>query len=342
MRSTNPPSPNMPATADAFSAWVQQLPRWRGLLQLSPERPFAHAEEEYDSQYGVTAPDPEEGQGLCELLKTHRVDLSGPALEIGCGTGRLTFGLAQHYPGPDFVVTDPSEKFLGITQGELGKGQGGSTRLHFAVLNADDLGQLPPAMFSVVAMRSTLHHILDVPAFIAACARTLRPGGALVMGAEPCESGYLLMATVGKSIEPALLAAGVKLKPKWKQQLDAFTETIKFYCRRDLDKTRAEDKHLFRSHEMAELGATQGLQLHFFPNASFSDYAPPYERDFVGFSLFFLNYLQFCMMFDDEFLRLIREHLKPQLKFIDDCHPNHVGPPITAVFLLTKAAASPR
>ncbi len=330
----------MSSASDKFPDWIATLSKWRGLLQLSPERPYAHAEEGYDTQYGVTAPEPQEGQGLCALLKTHEVDTTGPALEIGCGTGRLTFGLARHYPGPDFLITDPSQAFLRLTQSQFGSGAGYPARLHFAVLNADDLGQLPPEMFSLITMRSTLHHILGWEAFIANCARILRPGGALVMGAEPCEYGYVLMGALGQTIAPVLQAAGVELRPAWKKQLTAFVDTIRFYCRRDLDKATAEDKHLFNPHEMAALGATHGLQLRFFPNATFADYAPPFEPEFVGFSAFFITYLKFCMLFDAEFLKVIRQHLKPQLKYIDDCYRGHVGPPITGVFLLKKTPAA--
>jgi len=325
----------------SFQDWISTLPKWHGLLQLSPERPYAHAEEAYDTQYGVTAGEPEEGQGLCALLQTHGVDTSGPALEIGCGTGRLTFGLAQHYPGPDFLITDPSQAFLRLTQGQFGSGEGYPTRLHFAVLNADDMGSLPPGLFSLITMRSTLHHILGVEGFVAACARALRPGGALVMGAEPCEYGYVLMGAVGQTIAPALAAAGVEVPPAWKEKLASFTDTIRFYCRRDIDKTTAEDKHLFNPHEMADLGEAHGLRLRFLANATFSDYAPPYQSEFVSFSVFFMNYLKYCMLFDEEFLKLIRRHLRTQLRYIDDCYRSHTGPAITGVYLLRKTPATP-
>lgn len=330
----------MPTTPASFNDWIATLPKWHGWLQLSPERPYAHAEEGYDSQYGINAPEPEEGQGLCALLTKNQVNIQGPALEIGCGTGRLTYGLARYYPGPDFLITDPSQAFLRLTQKQLGNVAGLSTRLHFAVLNADDLGQLPAGMFSLIAMRSTLHHILKVEEFLAACARSLRPGGALIMGAEPCESGYILMAAVAQSIAPVLQSAGVVMRPVWLEQLRNFTDTVKYYCRRDIDKTKAEDKHLFRDHELSDIGNAHGLQLKFFPNASFSDFAPPYLNSFESFSVFFLNYLQFCMLFDEEFLSLIRQHLSTQLKYIDDCYRSHVGPTITGVFLLKKCAPS--
>ena len=328
----------MTMASDPFTSWIEQLPKWHGWLQLSVERAYMHAEEEYDQQYGVTTTIPEEGEGLCNLLKTHQVDTSGPALEIGCGTGYLSFGLAKHYPGPDILITDPSPAFLRLTQSLFDDQAGFSARRHYGVFNADDMDQLPPDMFSVIALRSTLHHILRVEDFIAACARTLRPGGALVMSAEPCESGYLLMATFARFIPTALKAAGIEMRPEWTRQLNEFTDAVKFYCLRDIDKAAAEDKHLFDPHELAELGAAHGLHLRFFPTATFWDFAPPYARNFRGFTEFFFIYLQNCMRFDAEFVELIRVHLKDQLKYIDDCYRSHPGPAITGVFLLKKSA----
>lgn len=328
----------MPTAPLNFQDWIQSLPKWHGLLRISPERAYAHAEDQYDAQYGVHASEPEEGQGLCNLLQKHGMDVTGPALEIGCGTGRLTYGLAHHYPGSDFVATDPSPAFLRLTASQFPEGTAGPARLHFALLNADDLGQLPADMFSLIAMRSTLHHILQVEEFIAACARTLRPGGSIAMGAEPLENGYILMAAVAQAIAPTLQAAGVELTPAWRQQLQNFTATVKFYCRRDLVKDTAEDKHLFTTHDLTDLGRRHDLQLRYFPNATFSDYAPPYAPGFERFTVFFLYYLQFCMQFDPEFMELIRRHMHDQLKYIDDCYCSHVGPAITGVFLFQKDA----
>lgn len=328
----------MKSSADAFHPWLASLRKWHGWLQLSAERAYMHAEEEYNTHYGVTAPDPAEGEGLCNLLKTHAVDTSGPALEIGCGTGFLTHGVARHYPGPDFLITDPSPTFLRITQEQFGPDFPGTARRHYAVLNADDLGQLPDQMFSVIALRSTLHHILEVDDFIASAARALRPGGALIMGAEPCEAGYLLMAAVAQSIPNALKAAGVEMQPTWTAKLNEFTDTVQYCCNRDLDKTYAEDKHFFSPHELAELGARHGLGLKFFPTAIFRDFAPPYIPGFHCFSRFFLIYMEFCMRFDPAFMIHIRQHLMPQLKFIDDCHRVHAGPAISSIFLLKKTS----
>ena len=299
-----------------------------------------HAEGEYNSYYGVAAVEAREGEGCCNLLQSQQIDTSGPMLEIGCGTGYLSVGLARHYPGPDYLITDPSPAFLRLTQGQFGPDFAGTTRRHYAVFNGDDTALLPAAMFSVIAMRSTLHHILKVEDFIAACARALRPGGALVMGAEPCESGFLLMAAVAQSIPNALKAAGVEMRPEWTYKLNDFTSTVQFCCNRDIDKTQGEDKHFFGPFELARLGEAHGLRLEFLPTGTFQDFAPPHGVAFHCFSSFFLMYMQFCMRFDDDFMAQIRAHLKPQLKFIDDCHRSHPGPAVSSIFLLKKPRAS--
>lgn len=319
-----------------FSTWLAGLRKWHGWLQLSAERAYHHSEEEYNRHYGVTAPDPSEGEGLCRLLSDHKIDTSGPALEIGCGTGFLTHGVARHYPGPHYLITDPSPTFLRLTHDQFPADFPGLTQRHYAVLNADDLGQLPDGMFSVIALRSTLHHILNVEAFIADAARALRPGGALVMGSEPVESGHLLMAAVAQSIPNALKAAGIAMEPAWTAKLDEFTSAVQYYCNRDLDKTHAEDKHLFSTHELSALGTRHNLALQFFPTATFRDFAPPFVPEFHCFSRFFLIYLEFCMRFEPAFMEQIRRHLMPQLTYIDECYRAHRGPAITGVFLLKK------
>lgn len=325
-----------------FNAWLQSLPRQGDFVQISPSRPFAHDETLYDAQYGIVDEQPEEGAGLCTLLREQGVDTSGPALEIGCGTGRLTAGIANAYPGPAFVVTDPSPAFLQLTARRLAARPRGPAALHHAILNGDDLAILPEHLFSLIALRSTLHHILDVDAFIAACARCLAPGGALAMSAEPVESGYVLMGAVAQAIAPAFTAAGTPLTEEQSRHVQLFTDTMKFYCRRDLDKSAAEDKHLFRVHELTDIGARHGLQLRYFANAQYADFAAGsgVVKNGVRFSVFFTNYLRYCMSFPPEFVELIGKHLRGHLEYIDACYPTHVGPLFTGVFLFVKQPAS--
>lgn len=328
---------NAPSSG-SYDAWFGGLPVEVGIARISPVRAYAHAEESYDAQYGVVTAHPKEGLGLCSLLKSQDLATDGPGIEIGCGSGYLTTGLAEAYAGPSLLVTDPSSTFLRLTHERIAHRTPGPARLDYAVLNGDDLALLPAGMFSLIAMRSTLHHILDFKGFIAACSRALRPGGTLAMGAEPCESGYVLMGAVAQSISPILKSTGVEITQQWEDRVRMMAETMKFYCRRDLDKSQAEDKHLFRVFELSEIAEQNGMQLRYFPNCAFADYATAGapRQSHAKFSVFFLTYLQYCMGFEVEFVELIGTHLKSQLEYLDSCYPTHAGPLFTGAFLFIR------
>jgi len=53
-----------------FTTWIAGLRKWHGWLQLSAERPYMHAEEEYNSYYGVAAIETREGEGFCNRPST--------------------------------------------------------------------------------------------------------------------------------------------------------------------------------------------------------------------------------------------------------------------------------
>ena len=57
--------------------------------------------------------------------------------------------------------------------------------LCYALLMAEDVDRLPAESLSLIVMRSTLHHVLDVDRFIRHAARALRTGGVLSFE-EPC------------------------------------------------------------------------------------------------------------------------------------------------------------
>lgn len=328
----------MKITAPDFQEWLTQLPVESGFARISASRPYSHEEERYDAKYGVEVISLSEGRGLCNLLKMAGTDKSKPALEVGCGSGRLTAGLADGYPGPMVIATDPSPAFLRLAQRKLGALGALKRQPQFAILNGEDLGLFPPGQLSLITMRSTLHHILDVDGFISACARAICHGGAIAMGAEPIESGYVLMGAVAQAIVPSLELAGICVTLEWQRQIGLFTDTMKFYCRRDLDKTRGEDKHLFRIFEMAELGRKYGLRLRFFPNAAFEDFMEngDYRAQHAQFGKFMLRYLRVCMGFDPALVDMIADKMQVQFAYIEECYSGHAGPIITGAFLFVK------
>jgi len=328
----------MPTFPIDFSNWLSTLPTEESFPRISPARAYAHAEDQYDIQYGQEVVSLSDGEGLCHLLKKLGINIAHPALEVGCGSGKLTAGLANAYPGPGCLATDASPAFLRLAQKKLASALSPDRMPQFAIMNGGDLGRLPPGMISLIAMRSTLHHILDVEGFISDCSNALCARGALAMAAEPCESGYVLMGAVAQGIIPVLAQAGIAVSGEWRRQIELFTANMKFYCRRDLDKSAAEDKHLFRVFEMSALGEKYGLHLHFYPNAAFEDFDangeshPQHER----FAKFMLNYLRYCMSFDLKLVEVIKQHMHDHLSYIEECYSGHLGPIVTGTFLFEK------
>ena len=182
--------------APASQRWLDRFPKDQDVALISENRPYLHPEGGYDDQYGIQVAD-ESGRGIANLLKKFDSDLSGPVLELGCGTGKATVGLCKSGAFPWYLITDSSKTFIDITRRKLQRNSIALDNIRFAVLSDTDLDRLPPASLSAIVLRSVLHHFTDVPRWIEAAARTLRPGGTLIFE-EPCSPGYLLMGLVAK------------------------------------------------------------------------------------------------------------------------------------------------
>ena len=106
-----------------------------------------------------------------------RVALEGGeyALDIGCGTGRLTSELARRVPRGRVVGADRSESML-ETAGEWLKAEAPGTSLVLA-----DAAALPfSRAFDVVFSTATFHWVHDHAALFRSIITALRPGGRLV------------------------------------------------------------------------------------------------------------------------------------------------------------------
>src|SRR5260221_10524240 len=135
-----------------------------GLYQISAPRPFMHAEDDYDRQYGHETTDLEaaaaEARPFLEHCKFEGMRQGATVLEIGCGTGRLTLGLAMHDDIGHLLVTDPSPAFCGITKRKFAPVNVKVPTVDFAVLLAEDVGLLPAGSLDMILLRSVLHHVL--------------------------------------------------------------------------------------------------------------------------------------------------------------------------------------
>lgn len=82
------------------------------------------------------------------------------------------------------------------------------------------------------------------------------------------------------------------------KDLKLLSDTMRFYCRTDVDKSLAEDKYVFRLNDILNAANKAELGLNFFPNHSFEDFAG--ELSQFDYSKFTQDYLKYCMSFSNK------------------------------------------
>lgn len=317
-------------------AWLSTFPVVESYRAISQPAKFAHDETKYDEQYDNNPVDMSVGQGLVNLLRESNVHMSGTALEIGCGTGVLSLGLVKSGGWQNVIITDPSPVFLDITFNKMKRSGIDTSRAHLAVLKAEEIGKLPKNEFSLIALRSTVHHVSNVDNFILDAASSLKPGGALVFQ-EPCAEGYILMGSIAQFIPLAFKQAGVTLSNQHAKQIETFYDVMRFYARKDVDKSAAEDKHLFRVDELMKVCGTVGMTMDFYPNMTFEHFDKPSKErvNTHSFYSFFYDYLKYCMSFEQPLMDLIDKHFKSYCLQINDIAPLN-NPYMHGVFVCSK------
>ena len=102
--------------------------------------------------------------------------LDGEVLELGTGAGANAAALLRRYPGVRITATDVDPVMLEAARGSLARF--GSRALvqsgDAACLEFDD------ASFDAVVSMIMLHHVGNLRAALAECARILRPGGLMI------------------------------------------------------------------------------------------------------------------------------------------------------------------
>jgi ubiquinone/menaquinone biosynthesis C-methylase UbiE len=324
-----------------LSEFLAACPLRAGVRLISEPRSFAHPEEKYDQQYGIERLDldfyRDEGEALVELCRDYDCP-AGPALEIGCGAGRFSLSLALAGISSHLVLTDPSPSFCEITAAKLARLPQPAPAIEIAVLDAGDLSRFPRNAFSLIVLRSTLHHIADVARFLSECAGALVPEG-LVLFEEPCYEGYLVMGVIARLMPSVLKGRGVKLTEKHVAAMRCFADTMLFYVRRDVDKSAAEDKHIFRADELMRASSAAGLRLEHFPNRVFGNIRErnsALPRDY--FRKFFFDYVRYAMNWDPELVDLTERHIAEYLDYFAPLVSGGAMPHTYGVFLCKKTA----
>ena len=333
---TTSPSTASPAPA-LLDEWLRTRSQADGFVCISEPRNFLHDENQYDAQYANVAANLGAGRGVVTVLREAGADFSGPALEIGCGTGVASTGLVAEQAFPLILLTDPSPAFLRIARSKIAQQNLDASRVCYGLLNAEEIGLLPTGLFSLVLLRSTLHHVLEVKKFIRDAALCLVPGGVLLFQ-EPCQEGYVLMGALVQFLPLAAERAGSPLTREQQERVEQFVSAMSYYARRDLDKSESEDKHLFRVDELMQCGAANGLSVDFHPNMTFDHYAsPPAQRPAAHrFRPFLFDYAKYCMSWDEELVRLLEKYIGPFCDFVEGLKGAGSAPYLHGVFVCRK------
>jgi ubiquinone/menaquinone biosynthesis C-methylase UbiE len=291
-------------TKDKFWGWYHHCRRDDGIHHLTETSRFLHDEDWYADNFKS---DTAMGHGAVCLLRHLGGDDTRPALEIGCGAGALSFGLAKHSMYPKLIVTDPSVRFLKITSAQIERMRIGQVP-DYAIMSGEDIFLFPDGSLSLIVMRYTLHHIWNLNAFFAECNRVLIPGG-LLLFEEPHVSFFTHACAMMPFMLDVAKAKGINLPVEIENQVSTYLSAIETFVRGDIDKSSHEDKHLFSTERILELSEKNGFSFKYILNrnlASFVHTAPETDDKYLMHGEYdyyeaLLYYLVTIMRFGEQF-----------------------------------------
>jgi ubiquinone/menaquinone biosynthesis C-methylase UbiE len=182
----------------------------------------------------------------------------GDVLEIGSGTGQLTWGLAHRFPFMSVSACDISTKFLQKAAGVVGESKV-PVRYH-----ACDANFLPfrDGSFDLVVGHSVLHHFIDYKKIIHRLSKLLRPGGQAIFY-EPVLQGKMIIACL------ADMMRRIERRTKWGVLTEQDDERINHMTRHIMKAKwigdnrerleKMEDKYVFDIEEMRSLAHEAGF-----------------------------------------------------------------------------------
>jgi len=315
-------------TKDEFWDWYNHCRRDDGIHHLTEASRFLHDEDWYAASFKS---DTAMGHGAVSLLRHLGGDDTRPALEIGCGAGALSCGLAKHSTYPKFIVTDPSVRFLKITSAQI-------TRIDqvpdYAIMSGEDIFLFPDGSLSLIVMRYTLHHIWNLNAFFAECNRVLIPGGVLLFE-EPHVSFFTHTCAMMPFMLDVAKTKSLNLPDEIETQLSTYLLTIENYVRGDIDKSSHEDKHLFSTESLSELSERNGFSFKYVLNrnlASFVHTAPETDDKYLMHGEYdyydaLRYYLVIIMRFGEQFGEILDKTMQAYCRKFSRMFQGAIPPP---------------
>jgi SAM-dependent methyltransferase len=318
-----------------LEAWLGSLRVENGIRLVSHPVHFGgneSGEQGYAAQFVQDAAlEARIGQAIASVLAIG--DTTAPALELGAGTGIFSRPLVMSTAFPQYFITDTSPEFLRGTRtsiDQLGLGK----QVQYVVLSGDELGRWPERTVSLVALRYTLHHVLDWERFIHVAARLLVPGGVL-MFEEPCADGFVLQAAMADVMlhSPVLRR---KMPGSVRRDLEFMVATTLYYARTDVDKSTAEDKHVFPVFRLLDVCREAQLVPQLYPNQGFDGGLNAASNGCGTFAAEFRHNLAVNFGFRADTLEFFDRHIDAACRDIDPIDPRGGGPIVKAVVVARK------
>jgi len=214
---------------------------------------------DYDDHHNIDDERREKVANDWKLVFDEHKSVYGDVLEIGSGTGQLTWGLTRCFPFKSVNACDISYKFLDGIRSTL-LNQPTDSHVNYYACDANNL-PFQKNSFDLVIGHSVLHHFIDYDKTIENVYGLLKPGGQ-AMFYEPVLQGKALIAFM------ADLMVRIEKRTKWGVLDEKDIAKIEHMVRHILKAKwigdnrerlmQVEDKHVFDIHKMRELSQKIG------------------------------------------------------------------------------------
>jgi ubiquinone/menaquinone biosynthesis C-methylase UbiE len=224
----------------------------------------------YDAAHEVT---PHSATQLARVYEGLLAEEYGPdrtfadVLEIGSGTGNLTYGLAASERFGHVHCSDVSARFMEILQARM-HDFGVDEKLSYYLFDANEL-PFPDGRFDFVVGHSVLHHFARFEETLASACRILKPGGCAAFG-EPVLDMHVFVALAARLILDADNRGAGVFDDRQRGVLEVVADLAAFRTRNlrgDRDNLGdVEDKFLVSVKYMETVGLRAGFSKVTFTN----------------------------------------------------------------------------
>jgi ubiquinone/menaquinone biosynthesis C-methylase UbiE/uncharacterized protein YbaR (Trm112 family) len=228
---------------------------------------------DYDDHHNI---DDERRKKVCAdwklIFDEHGVRY-GEVLEIGSGTGQLTWGLARELPFTAVHACDISHKFLDGVRSNL-LNQPTDNHVNYYACDANNL-PFQKGCVDLVVGHSVLHHFIDYDKTIRQSFDLLKPGGRAIFY-EPVMQGKANVAFFAE------LMLRIEKRTQWGVLDEQDIKKIEHMIRHIIKEkwigdnrerlSKVEDKHVFDIHKMRDLAKTLGFSDFAYSNFYHADW----------------------------------------------------------------------